>query len=73
MIISLHLMCLAMYTIKIEMVTMLCPYRYFPLKLAIHHFDCKMGPLYQWDCYFCALSCVTRVKLFLLFKLMHHK
>ena len=26
------------------MVAMFCPYRYFPLKLAIHHFDCKMGP-----------------------------
>ena len=49
------LMCLAMYTIKIKMVAMFCPYRYFPLKLAIHHFDCKMGPLYQWIFFFLRL------------------
>ena len=32
------------YTLsKIKMVAMFYPYRYFPLRMAIHHFDCKIG------------------------------
>ena len=38
---------------------------YFSLKQAIHRFDCVFGAFYKQNCYFCTLSRVMRVKLFL--------
>ena len=65
MIISLHLMFQQLTQLKIIIVAMFCLYMYFSLKQAIHRFDCVFGAFYKQNCYFCTLSRVMRVKLFL--------
>ena len=69
MIVFLHLMCLAIYTIKIKMVAMFCPYRYFPLKLAIHHFDCNMVPFFSMGLLFLRLILCNESEIIPSFKI----